>query len=136
MELKERIKFGWFVEEKAASPGRATRQPRWSSEPKSYEQHLEDEIHGMILVEGATPAGFASECMDPGHERWQEAWDLYYEWVEHQWRKVAMAHAGRPLTDDEFLRLYGRWQDRGKFPGKELDALVEFRRRPGFGWLH
>jgi hypothetical protein len=130
------MRFGWIARKKSASPGKATRPPWWSDEPKTYEQRLEDEIDGLVSTEAGTPARFARECMDPTHERWQEAWDLYYEWVEHHWKRLAMAHAGQPLTDQGILKRYGSWQDRDKLPGKVLYDLVRVHHRPGHGWMH
>ena len=136
MRLKDRMRFGWTLSKEVTSPGKATRPPWWSDEPKTYEQRLEDEIDSLVRTEQGTPARFASECMDPTHERWQEAWDLYYEWIEHHWKKVAMAHAGRPLTDEEVIRLYGSWKDRDQLPGKTLYDMVKVRHRSGHGWMH
>ncbi len=136
MRLKDYMRFGWSLKDKSASPGKAERPPWWSDEPKTYEQRLEDEIRGLVSTEAGTPARFASECMDPTHERWQEAWDLYHEWVEHHWKKVAMAHAGRPLTDEESINLYGLWKDRHEAPGSVLNDLIDSNRRPGHGWLN
>ena len=136
MNLKERLNFGWFIDTETPSTGKAAAYSRWSRKPKTYEQHLEHQIYCLVLQEGATPAGFAKECMDPSHERWQEAWDLWDEWVEAAWKDAAMAHAGRPLSDEEYLEMYGPWKDRNTLPGKKLNDLVEPRRRPWYGWLN
>jgi hypothetical protein len=136
MRFKDRLKFGWFIETETPSPGKVAAYSRWSQKPKTYEQLLEHEIYMLVLGEGASPVGFAADCMDPKHERWQEAWDLWDESLEIGWKNAAMAHAGRPLTDEEYLELYGPWKERMQLPGKKLYELVEKQRRPGYGRLH
>ena len=130
------MKYGWFIGTETPSPGKTAAYSRWSGRPKTYEQLLEHEIYMLVLQEGASPVGFARECMDPKHERWQEAWDLWDKWLEICWRHVAMAHAGRPLADEEYLELYGPWKERMQLPGRKLFDLVAKQRRPGYGRLH
>ena len=56
--------------------------------------------------------------------------------MELRWKDVAMAHAGEPLTDSEFLARYGLWKGRENEPGKKLLKLVEKEQRPGRGWMN
>jgi hypothetical protein len=136
MKLKGRMKYGWFIDTETPSPGKVAAYSRWSGKPKTYEELLEHEIYMLVLSEGSSPVWFARECMDPKHERWQEAWDLWGEGLEIGWRNAAMAHAGRPLAEEEYLAPYGRWKDRMQLPGRKLYELVAKQRQPGYGRLH
>jgi hypothetical protein len=130
------MKFGWSVETDTPPPRMAATYSRGSGKLKTYDELLEHEIYMLVLQEASSPVAFARDCMDPNHERWQEAWDLWDEWLEIAWRDAAMAHAGRPLTGEEYLELYGPWKERKQLPGKKLYKLVEKQRRPGCGQLH
>ena len=96
----------------------------------AYIREFEKQIYYYLLQESCTPVQFATEHRDTNPEEWQRAWSLWENWMQQQWKVVAATHAGKPLSDSQFLLRYGEWKDRESGPGKKLLRIINKDKRP------
>jgi len=96
----------------------------------AYIRELEQKIHDYLWQESCTPEQFAAKEKNNDRDEWQRAWDCWEQWIGEAWKDVAIAHAGRPLTDSEFRTSYGEWKDRESEPGKKLLRIIKKDERP------
>jgi len=95
-----------------------------------YIKDLERRIREFHWQEICTPEKFAGCTPNSNPAEWQRACDCWAEWMAEAWKAVAVAHAGRPLSDSEFLSNYGEWKDRESQPGKALLMIIKKDERP------
>ena len=96
----------------------------------AYITELEKQIHYYLIQEWCTPERFAARYKESDPDEWNRAWSLWEEWTAQQWKVVAIAHAGKPLSESEFLSEYGEWQDRESEPGHRLFRIINKDKRP------
>jgi broad specificity phosphatase PhoE len=97
----------------------------------AYITELEKRIHYYHLQEHSTPEKFAGKYRDTDPAEWQRARLCWEEWMGEAWNAVAIAHAGRNLSDSEIVASYGEWKDRESEPGIRLFRIIMKDRRLG-----